>query len=364
LILTLSLLMGWDTPAEVARRLSLPPSLVYDTLKRMTLHEWRDLFSAVFDELAIRALKECQGQSDSTWSRQRVVLAIDDSVIRRWGQLLSYLGTWWSGQFHRVLLGQDIVMAVLRIGNRVIPVRFQLMSCQGKQRRHDRVAGMLEDLAAKWKGAGIRLWRIPVSMDAGYADSNLIKAIREFGFEKVIVGAKGSFVVRPHRSKGAGAPLRRLLGRARLLHSPGWACEERVGFIRGVSPAFGDVKVCARLMLGKVRRVFAFGVERVCEIVRIWQSHHWVEEFFKRMKHLLSWGSYRLKGTSGAHASIVIPFLAYYVLLILQERTASTFSRLLDAIDQLSRICLEDMIGSWNITHVEIGIAEPDALLH
>ena len=161
-ILVLSLLMNWDTASKVAEHLSVPKHEVYGALKRLNLHDWQRLFACAFEDLAIQALKQAQSQSDPTWSRLQVVLAIDDSVIRRWGQLLSYLGTWWSGQFHRVLLGQDIVMAVLRIGNQVIPLQFRIMSCLIKKRRHDMVAGILKDLAAKWKKAGIEIWRIPV----------------------------------------------------------------------------------------------------------------------------------------------------------------------------------------------------------
>lgn len=289
-------------------------------------------------------------------------VAIDDSVIRRWGQLLSYLGHWLSGQFHRVLPGQDVVMAVLRIGPRVIPLEFWLMSCRAKSKRHDHAAAILGEVAAKWKKAGIRIGRIPVTVDAGYTDSDFITTVRELGFEKILAGAKSSFVLRPHRSKKE-APLKDLLGKDRMTREPGWACKERIGFLKGVSPKFGKLSVCARHMLGKVRWVFAFGIDRACEVVRAWQSHHWVEEFFKRMKHLLSWGSYRLSGTSGAHATCVIPFLAYFVLLDLQQRTASTFARLLRSIEQLAHIALPDMLKSWSIEHLELSITEPDALL-
>jgi len=363
-ILVLSLLMGWDTPSKVAEHLGLPKHEVYGALKKLTLHDWQRLFACAFENLAIQALLEAQSHSDATWSRLQVVVAIDDSVIRRWGQLLSYLGNWWSGQFHRVLPGQDIVMAVLRIGNQVIPLHFRIMSCLAQKGRHDKVVGILKDLAAKWKEAGIGIWRIPVSMDAGYADSGMIETIRELGFRKVLTGAKSSFILRPGRSKKVEAPLKELLGRGRLNREPGWSCKERVGFLKGASPKFGRVKVCARIMLGKVRWVFAFGIDRACEIVRVWQSHHWVEEFFKRMKHLLSWGSYRLKGTSGAHASIVVPFLAYFVLLELQQLTGGTFERLLWAIDQLSRIDMNDMLKLWDIKRFELTLVEPDVLLH
>jgi len=364
IILVLSLLMGWDTASEVAERLGVPKTGIYGALKELSLHDWQHLFSGAFEDRAISALKEAQSQSEATWSRRQVVVAVDDTVIRRWGQLLSYLGHWWSGQFHRVLPGQDIVMAVLKVGDQVIPLGFRIMSCLAKSTRHDHVGAMLKEIAATWKKAGIDIGCIPVSMDAGYADSGLIASIRKAGFLKVITGAKGSFLVRPAKSKQPNAALKDLLGGGRMESNPGWGCEEPMGYLGAVSPTFGKLKACSRFMLGKMRWVFAFGVDRGCEILRIWQSHHWVEEFFKRMKHLLAWGSYRLRGTSGAHASCVIPFLAYFALLELEMRTGSTFGRLLRAIDQMAHIALPDILKSWNIEHFELRVTEPDALLH
>ncbi len=362
-ILVLSLLMGWDTVSRVADHLGLPKTDLYRKLKDLSLHEWQSLFACAFNDLAIHALKRAQAQSASTRSRQQIVVALDDSVIRRWGKLLSYLGHWWSGQFHRVLPGQDIVMAVLRVGSQVIPLQFRIMSPLAKSTRHDKAADIFEKIAAIWKEAGICLDSIPVSMDAGYTDSTLIERIKKAGFGKVIGGGKSSYTLRPGRSKAKEVTLKALMERKSHSREPGWGCKERVGYCKGESPTFGKVKICSRKMLGKIRYVLAFGIDRACEIVRVWQSHHWVEEVFKRMKHLLSWGSYRLKGTTGAHASIVVPFLAYFVLLTLQQRMGCTFSSLLQAIDQLSRTDLSEMLESWNIECFDLNIVSPDTLL-
>jgi len=364
LILVLSLHLGWDTVSEVATRLSVPKDQLYGALKELGVNEWLRLFDAAFAELAIQALTRVQSQSDATWSRAGVVLAIDDSVVRRWGKLLSYLGLWWSGQFHHVLRGQDIVMAVLRVGDNVIPVHFKLMSTKGKMNnRHKRVARMVEQLAAKWKSAGIDIGRIPVSMDAGYADSDLIKAIRGAGFDRVVTGAKASYIIYPGRAKRHKDRLDKLLNKDQINNEKQWGIEEPVGFLKGVSPTFGDVKVCARFVLGKVRRVFAFGIHRVAEIVHVWKSHHWVEEFFKRMKHLLSWGSYRLRDMSGAHASIVIPFLSYYLVLRLQRSTGSSFAKIIDAIKQMAYKDINALIAFWKVETLKLELAIPDSLL-
>jgi hypothetical protein len=363
-MLVLSLLLGRDTIHEVAERLGIPRNQLYGALKKLSPQDWHKLFAAAFDGCAMRALLEAQSKSDATWSRLEIVLALDDSVIRRWGRVLSYLGKWWSGQFHRVVPGHDVVMAVLKVGDLVIPVGFWLMSLKGRlNNRHERARCLLEQLGERWKRAGIQIRRIPVSMDAGYADSALIEAIRKAGFGKVITGAKGDYRLYPGRSKKHSYLLRELLKKSDIEQDPGWGCCEPVGFLKGTSPTFGKVRVCARFILGKVRRVFAFGVYRACEIVHIWKSHHSIEECFKRLKHLLSWGSYCLRGKSGAHAAIVIPFLVYFILLELQQSFRKTFYRLLKAIEQWAYLDIDGILECWNIEGFELKLVTPDDML-
>ncbi len=102
-MLVMSVLMGWDTLGEVSERMGIGKDRLYDTLKGMPIEAWHKLFSAVFDQHAMDALKEAQSMSAATKTRRQIDLALDDSVVRRWGKILSYLGNWWSGQFHRVL---------------------------------------------------------------------------------------------------------------------------------------------------------------------------------------------------------------------------------------------------------------------
>jgi len=50
----------------------------------------------------------------------------DDSVFKKYGHQLGLVGTWWSGQEHRVRLGIDglLLVVVLGEGKLVIPVDF------------------------------------------------------------------------------------------------------------------------------------------------------------------------------------------------------------------------------------------------
>ena len=52
----------------------------------------------------------------------------DDSVFKKYGEQLGLVGTWWSGQEHRVLSGIDGVLLVVVIGEGklVVPVDFAI----------------------------------------------------------------------------------------------------------------------------------------------------------------------------------------------------------------------------------------------
>ena len=263
-----------------------------------------------------------------------------------------------------MLRGHDVVLLVLKLGKQVIPVGFWLMSKQGRlSNRHQRVGRLIEQLAARWKEAGIALSRIPVSCDSGFADKELVDTIRKAGFARVVMGVKGSYRLYPGRAKKKSGSVCEALGREDVSREPGWALSETVGFRSGTSPTFGKVTLLARIMLGKVRRVFAFGVYRACEVLRIWKAHHWSEEVFKRLKDLLHWGSYRLRGKTGAYAGIVIPFLAYFVLLRLQHLTSHTFARICQAIEQWALKDIESLLQTWSVEHFHLSLAPTDEIL-
>ena len=237
-------------------------------------------------------------------------------------------------------------------------------SKQGRlSNRHQRVGRLIAQLASRWKEAGIDLSRIPVSCDSGFADWELVETIRKVGFTKVVMGVKGSYRLYPGRAKKHSIALSQALGRADFSREPGWALRETVGWCAGTSPTFGKVTVLARMMLGKVRRVFAFGVSRACEILRIWKAHPWIEEVFNRLKDLLHCGSYRLRGKTGAYAGIVIPCLAYFVLLMLQHRTGHTFAGICQAIQQWALKDIESLLQTWRVEHFHLSLATTDQIL-
>ena len=128
LVIILGHHLGLDTISAICARLGIPKHQIYSELRQMKVSQWRKLFVGIFNDLAIDKLQDLQSKSVSTQSRAAVVLSLDDSVLRRCGGVLGYLGIWWSGQFKRIVNGQDVVLAVVTIKGQALPVRFWIMS--------------------------------------------------------------------------------------------------------------------------------------------------------------------------------------------------------------------------------------------
>jgi hypothetical protein len=358
LLLVYSHILGWFSVNEVACHLKIQKDKLYNTLKDYKLREWKKLFKDLFEEYAVAELLSLENKSESTFSRSEVVLSLDDSHIHRCGKLLGYLGKWWSGQFHTVLNGNDLLLVVLKVKENVIPVNFCLASKKGRYtNRHDRMKMMISEIVKSFEANSINIKRIPVSMDSWYAKSGLKDQLHEMGFQKIVVGAKKHFVILKKRTKYVKKQVKEAITEEIFNESTGelkWAQSAETLSFRGDSPTFGYVVVLGRRILNQIRCVFAFNINREAEILRIWQRHHFIEEVFKRLKHLLGLGKLSLQGNNGAYTNMMIPFLAYYVLLNLQTKTHKTFAALLRDFEFWKCRDFEGILKAWNLSIVDI----------
>ena len=107
---------GWDK--------NLPSRLLGTLPKRSWLKRLRRLGL----EVLIPLWRRTASASAATRSRWQWTWVGDDSVFKKYGEQLGLVGTWWSGQEHRVLSGIDGVLLVVVIGEGklVIPVDFAI----------------------------------------------------------------------------------------------------------------------------------------------------------------------------------------------------------------------------------------------
>ena len=86
---------GWDK--------NLPSRLLGALPKRSWLKRLRRLGVEVLEPL----WRHAASKSEATRSRWQWTWSADDSVFKKYGEQLGLVGTWWSGQEHRVLSGID-----------------------------------------------------------------------------------------------------------------------------------------------------------------------------------------------------------------------------------------------------------------
>ncbi len=120
--------------------------------------------------------------SAATRSRWQWTWVGDDSVFKKYGEQLGLVGTWWSGQEHRVLSGIDGVLLVVVIGDGklVVPVDFAIRRpdptgpgapCRDKLHW---VQVMLDGRIAALRRRGVNLPPPIVVADSWFSDSKLI----------------------------------------------------------------------------------------------------------------------------------------------------------------------------------------------
>ena len=71
---------------------------------------------------AVEHLKPVLQKSAAMQSRAGMTLSIDNNVIDRFGNLLRYTWSWFSGRHHDVVRGQDLLGIVLTINHIAFPL--------------------------------------------------------------------------------------------------------------------------------------------------------------------------------------------------------------------------------------------------
>jgi hypothetical protein len=328
LVMLVGILCGYHNPNQLAEQLGIPSNQLYNQLRKMSSHKWRKLLEEVMLEEATKRLKEYEGLSPASRSRRQASLAVDDSVVRRFAEVLSYVWKWYSGQFKRVISGQDLLGIVLRYDSQIIPICLVWMSKTGPngKSKKKRLLKELERLKAYFAAEGIDLTRLGISFDSWFMDNDLSEALEELGFEKQVMAAKSNTVLKVgSKRKQASEHYQE----AEL--KTGWGNKKTPSArIKGINPKLGKSSI---IMFERKRtKTFALicpaRLLRSAEALRLWENHHSIETFWKRMKSWLGLGKMQLRGRSGAWAELCLRVLAYFLGSLLMTQDAPTFAQL------------------------------------
>src|SRR5215470_2267351 len=109
-------LFGCCTNTELCRVRGWDKNLPSHLLGALPKRSWLKRLQRLGLDVLVPLWRSAASKSAATRSRWQWTWVGDDSVFKKYGEPLGLVGTWWSGQEHRVLSGIDGVLLVVVIG--------------------------------------------------------------------------------------------------------------------------------------------------------------------------------------------------------------------------------------------------------
>jgi len=333
MVLAVANLFGFYNPKQLADFLEVPHQKFYAELKQWSVYHVKKMLLRFMVKQASEQLKPVMGKSDATKSRAGMSLSIDNSVIDRFGKLIRCTYSWYSGWYHKVIRGQDLLGIVLTINHIALPLH--LMFCPKQGRYHTKKADllifMLKQLKLEFYREGIDITQIPLTLDSGYVSQELRERLHQLGFVKIIIAGKGNYVFTIDGQKWDASTWKKVL----MLDDPKWGIDVPSYRTWGYSPTFG-LLVLLFFRKSTTRSYYLMNFSQMAlrgaEIWHIWKQHHVIECFWKIMKSIFQIRSMQLQG-DGLYTALLIKVLAYLLAVRLQAQ--GVFSKL--TITQIMR---------------------------
>jgi len=120
-------------------------------------------------------LKPVLHKSPATQSRAGMTLSIDHSVMDRCGTLLRCPWNWYSGRYHKVIRGQDVLGVVFTINQIALPLHGLFCPKQGRYNTNkaDLCICMFARLKGEFIREGMDLTKLPLTMDSWFVSPPL-----------------------------------------------------------------------------------------------------------------------------------------------------------------------------------------------
>jgi hypothetical protein len=301
---------GWDK--------NLPARLLGVLPKRSWLKRLRRLGL----EVLIPLWRHIQDKSPATQSRWQWTWVGDDSVFKKYGEQLGLVGTWWSGQEHRVLAGIDgmLLIVVVGEGKLVVPVDFAIRRpdptgpgrpCRDKLHW---VQGMLDGRIAAFRRRGVALPPPMIVADSWFSDSKLM--------HYVATTHRGTFLVEGKSSYVFDLPDGRQIKGHDLQHCAWpWRYSEQVpgvryARLRAVSPTYGAVTLIV-VSAPREEQFYVLCLDTAISgprLIRAWKRRHWIEHCFRTLKHLLATGACQVHNEDAYYGHLVLRLMGCFVL--------------------------------------------------
>ena len=316
-------LFGCRTNAELCRVRGWDKNLPARLLGALPKRSWLKRLRHLGAEVLVPLWRYGANKSAATRSRWQWTWVGDDSVFKKYGTQLGLVGTWWSGQEHRVLSGIDGVLLVVVIGEGklVVPVDCAIRRpdptgpgrpCRDKLRW---VQGMLDGRVAALRRRGVALSTPMVVADSWFSDSKLMRLVATTHGGTLLVEGKSTYVFELADGRQVtGSDLQQPRGWPwrRSPQVPG-VCYVR---LRATSPTYGAVLITI------VDEAGAGQYYLMCldtdisspRLMRAWKRRSWIEYCFRTLKHLLATGVCQVHSEDAYYGHLVIRLMGCLVL--------------------------------------------------
>jgi hypothetical protein len=302
---------GWDK--------NLPARLLGALPKRSWLKRLRRLSVEVLEPL----WRHAASKSEATRSRWQWTWVADDSVFKKYGEQLGLVGTWWSGQEHRVLSGIDGVLLIVVIGEGklVVPIDFAIRRpdppgagtpCRNKLCW---LQVMVDARVAALRKRGIELPPPVLVADSWFGDSKLMRHIAMMHQGTFLVEGKSTYVFElPDGRQVKGQDLQQ--------HRDWpWRYSEQVPEVRyarfrATSATYGVVTLIVVDAAGE-DQFYVMCLDTAISgprLIRAWKRRHWIEYCFRTLKHLLATGACQVHSEDAYYGHLVFRLMGCLVL--------------------------------------------------
>jgi hypothetical protein len=316
-------LFGCRTSSELCRVRGWDKNLPSRLLGALPKRSWLKRLRRLGVDVLVPLWRHAASASAATRSRWQWTWVADDSVFKKYGQQLGLVGTWWSGQEHRVLSGIDGVLLVVVIGDGklVVPVDFAIRRpdpqgpgapCRDKLHW---VQVMLDGRVAAFRRRGVVLPPPMVVADSWFSDSKLMRHVAATHEGTLLVEGKSTYTFAlPNGRQVKGSDLQQPSDwpwRASP-HVPG----VRYVRLRVTSPTYGAVTITIVKEPG-ADQYYVMCLETAISsprLIRAWKRRSWIEYCFRTLKHLLATGACQVHSEDAYYGHLVLRLMGCFVL--------------------------------------------------
>jgi DDE superfamily endonuclease len=317
-------LFGCRTNSELCRVRGWDKNLPSHLLGALPKRSWLKRLRRLGLEVLVPLWRHTANKSEATRSRWQWTWVGDDSVFKKYGEQLGLVGTWWSGQEHRVLSGIDGVLLVVVIGDGklVVPVDFAIRrpdpTGPGAPCR-DKLCWMqvmLDGCIAAFRRRGIELPPPIVVADSWFSDSKLMR--------HVATSHEGTFLVEGKSTYTFELPDGRQVKGSDLQHQREWPWREsphvpgvRYVRLRATSPTYGAVTLIV-VSEPREEQFYVMCLDTAISgprLIRAWKRRCWIEYCFRTLKHLLATGACQVQNEDAYYGHLVLRLMGCFVLM-------------------------------------------------